>query len=386
MRILHVIPALDPNTGGPSNAVPRLAAAQRRLGAEAEILTYRFVGREKRTETELAQSPASDVPVHWVNFNYQREWLFTPAARQTLGRLVPSQDVVVIHNVWDPICLAAARAARKAAVPYVVVPHGGLDPWTMSQRPLRKRIGLALGYRRMLQQAAFLQMLNEDERKLIEPLRLNVRTEIVPNGVFLEEMEPLPARGEFRQSLASLQDQPFILFLGRLHQMKGLDVLAEAFERLAATRHDVDLVIAGPDDGAGSELADRVARSGVQQRVHVIGPIYGRAKLAAMVDASVFCLPSRREGFSIAVLEAMACGCPVVLSEQCHFPEVAAAGAGHVVPLAAPAVARALESVLSDAAAREMGNRGAMLVRERFTWQHAAQTSLDRYADLRRSD
>ena len=176
-----------------------------------------------------------------------------------------------------------------------------------------------------------------------------------------------------------------MLFLSRLHSKKGLDVLADAFTELSRRRMDVHLVVAGPDEGAEGDFVRRVTAAGVAPRVHVVGPLYGRDKLAALVDATCFCLPSRQEGFSVAITEALACGIPVVISESCHFPEVAAAQAGSVVPLEPTAVAGALEAILGEPELRtRMGQAGASLVRAHYTWDAIAAASLRAYQPARR--
>jgi len=124
----------------------------------------------------------------------------------------------------------------------------------------------------------------------------------------------------------------------------------------------------------------QVARLGLTTRVHIVGPLWGEDKLAAIVDADCFCLPSRQEGFSMAITEVMACGLPVVISEPCHFPEVREAGAGEVVPLDARAIADALERVLQDPQQRQrMGQAGRELVRSRYTWPHIAEQCVRAY-------
>jgi glycosyltransferase involved in cell wall biosynthesis len=114
--------------------------------------------------------------------------------------------------------------------------------------------------------------------------------------------------------------------------------------------------------------------------VHIVGPLYGRDKIAALVDAACFCLPSRQEGFSLAVTEALACGVPPVISQACHFPEVAEVGAGEVVPLEAGAVAAALARVLSDPQRHDrMAAAGRELVASRYTWSRVAAQTVEAY-------
>jgi glycosyltransferase involved in cell wall biosynthesis len=256
-----------------------------------------------------------------------------------------------------------------------------LDSWSMRQKAWKKKLALFLGYRRMLDGAAFIQVLNADEGELMRPLRLRVPGVLVPNGIFLQEIEPFHQPGRFRVSFPAVGQRPFILFLSRLHYKKGLDVLAGAFAKVAAVRPQVDLVVAGPDEGAREAFISSVAEKGLNERVHLVGPLFGSDKINALFDAACFCLPSRQEGFSVAVTEALACGCPVVISEACHFPEVKDVGAGTVLPLDPTAFAKALIGILADPAiAARMGAQGRELVRQRYTWPKAAAMTLEAYA------
>ncbi len=138
------------------------------------------------------------------------------------------------------------------------------------------------------------------------------------------------------------------------------------------------MVVAGSDDGYKGEFERMIAGHGLGERTHLVGPVYGDDKLAAFNDAACFCLPSRQEGFSIAVTESLACGTPAVVSEDCHYPEVGEVGAGAVTKLDAKAVAEGLRRVLAgDRGA--MGEAGRRLVRERFNWPAVAKTTLEAY-------
>jgi len=147
---------------------------------------------------------------------------------------------------------------------------------------------------------------------------------------------------------------------------------------LAQRIPQVRLVVAGPDDGAREDFEQRIERAGLKHRVHILGPIYDQQRLAALADAALFCLPSRQEGFSLAITEALGCGLPVVISEGCHFPEVADADAGFVLPLDAKAFADAMAKLLSDDQLRSrMSIAAKQLVHERYAWPAiAAQTVL----------
>ena len=270
-------------------------------------------------------------------------------------------------------------AAAAAGVPFVLLPNGMLDPWSLRQKAWKKRLALALGHRRLMDRAAFLHVGNADEERGVRLAGLTAPAVVIPNGAHPAEFDPPPPPGRFYADHPELAGRPYVLFLGRLHFKKGLDYLADAFAALAAHHPGVQLVVAGPDDGAAAPLRAAVAAAGLAGRVHLVGPIFSNARYAALADAAVFCLPSRQEGFSVAILEAMACGTPVVVSEACHFPEVAAAGAGEVVPLNAAAVAAALGRVLSNPDRAAMGRAGRELVMSRYTWPRVAEQLVAAY-------
>ncbi len=146
--------------------------------------------------------------------------------------------------------------------------------------------------------------------------------------------------------------------------------------------------MAGPDGGAEQAFCEQIEASGLAGRVHMVGGLYGTEKIAALKRAACFCLPSRQEGFSVAITEALACGVPVVITTACHFPEVAGAGAGIVSALEPESVANGLAELLADPARARMGEAGSRLVRENYTWPRiAAQTigAYDAHTDFRLS-
>lgn len=380
MRILHAIHSVDASQGGPPLVASRLAASQAGIGHQTALLSYTPTEPASAISSKLASVPHGG-RVRWLDVGSNagmRENLTASGAARAIAKVVPDFDLAVIHGVWNPILLRTANAFRKAGKPYVVVTHGMLDPWCMTQKRPKKLLALALAYRAMLNHAAFLHCLNADEQTLMAPLRLKSRCEIIPNGVFLEEFATLPARGGFHAKHPELAGQPYVLFLSRIHFKKGLDYLADAFEIVARTNPALRLVVAGPDDGYRATFEQMIAQKGLTPRTHVVGPLYGDEKLAAFIDAACFCLPSRQEGFSIAITESLACSTPVVISNDCHFPEVRDAGAGRVVPLNAQAVAAGILEVLA-ADRGALGRAGRKLVEERFNWPRVADISLAAY-------
>ncbi len=384
MRVLHGIASLDPNWGGPPAVVIRIAAAQAARGHHAAVLTYsQYHGGDspERVRKAIAQVPGIE-KVEIINLDPadRAERLLARKASRAMPALLSRFDVLHMHGVWEPFIVAATAAAYKRRIPYVIRPAGMLDSWCLKQQALKKQVALALFHRRMLRRAAFIHALNRDEARMIELLGLPTPIQVIPNGVFLAELEPLPPRGTFYKRHPELQGRPYVLFLSRLHYKKGLDYLAEAFAMLAARRPEAQLVVAGPDDGYRAEFERLVAARNLGDRVHMVGGLYGTDKLPAIVDAACFCLPSRQEGFSVAITESLACGTPAVVSADCHFPEVEEVGAGFVVPLEPAKIADAMERIITDAPLRQkMSEAARSLVRERFTWPAIAERCIQEY-------
>lgn len=377
MRIAHVIASMDPVRGGPIAVVARLAAAQARLGDQVTIYSGTHADAAAASARNLSGIPGIELvhrtevpPVGGVR---QIALNLNPNAA-ALRRLCAESDILHLHGIWEPFIWSAADAAVAADTPYVLMLHGMLDPWSLAQKRLKKRVAMTLRVASLLGKAAFLHALTEAEAAAARANHAEARIRIIPNGVFLEELSPLPARDAFVLKHPALQGRRYALFMGRLHLVKGLDYLADAFAHAAPRLSDVDLVIAGPDDGEKADFERRIAEHGLTERVHIIGPIYGGAKIEALVGASCFVQPSRQEAFSMSILEALACGVPAVVTSTCRFPAVETEGAGRVVALDAVAVGEGLVDVLSDESRRvRMGEAGRAFVHANFTWPRIAE-------------
>ena len=375
MKIVHVIGSFDPAKGGPQAVVVRLAAAQASLGHDVTIVSYSDDEINYRAVKATAAIPDfGKVRTFLLAMPDIREKFLGSHAAKAMSSLIRSADFVHIHGVWESNLLRAAMLCRRYRVAYCICCCGMLDVWSMQQKAWKKKLALKLGFRKMLDGAAFIQALNQDEIELMRPLGLKPPSIIIPNGIFLSEIE---GREGIR---TDLPDRPYVLFLSRLHYKKGLDILADAFRQIASLFPEVDLVVAGPDGGAETEFLKTIREAGLEDRVHLTGGLYGDAKIKALKNAACFCLPSRQEGFSVAITEALACGVPVVITDACHFPEVADANAGVVCTLSPGAVAAGLIHILEDPErAGQMGIAGARLVRENYTWPRIAHQTIDAY-------
>lgn len=380
MKIVHVIGSFDPAKGGPQAVVVRLAAAQASLGHDVTIVSYSDDEINYRAVKATAAIPGfGKVRTFLLAMPDIREKFLGNRAAKAMSSLIRSADFVHIHGVWESNLLRAAMLCRRYRVAYCICCCGMLDVWSMQQKAWKKKLALKFGFRKMLDGAAFIQALNQDEIELMRPLGLKPPSIIIPNGIFLSEVEGREG------TRADLPDRPYVLFLSRLHYKKGLDILADAFRQIASLFPEVDLVVAGPDGGAETEFLKTIREVGLEDRVHLRGGLYGDAKIKALKNAACFCLPSRQEGFSVAITEALACGVPVVITDACHFPEVADANAGVVCTLSPGAVAAGLIHILEDPErAGQMGVAGAHLVRENYTWPRIAHQTIDAYQTWQR--
>ncbi|MGE0660698.1 MAG: glycosyltransferase, partial [Reyranellaceae bacterium] len=288
-------------------------------------------------------------------------------------------DLLHVHSLYLFHDLMAPLAARRANRPYLIRPHGLLDPYIRRRHRLRKAL-VELAYQnRVLAQADAIHYTSADEQRISEPYARGAPGIVVPLGV------DAPAR------LADAVRQPRrILFLSRLHPKKGLDLLVPAFAAVRKRYGDARLVIAGPDDGARAATDDLVARHGLGDCVEFPGMLTGIAKDRAFAEAGLFVLPSYSENFGIAVAEAMAAGLPVVVSDQVNIHDaIAGTEAGLVVPCQTERLAQAMSALLADPdKGIEMGRNGTELVRTRYGWPAIGKQLVDVYRriiDRRRS-
>jgi glycosyltransferase involved in cell wall biosynthesis len=368
MRVLHVISGISPVDGGTATALVALARAQKRAGLDVGVFSP-FVG--KRDDTHLALE-ADGIPVTEigpVSMPLHRHGEIVPRLRETL----PGYDVVHIHALWEEVQYQAGWLARSIGKPYVITPHGMLDPWSLRQSKWKKRLYMLLRLRANLDGASAIHFTSEIERDLVAPLKLKPPTIVEPNGVDLAEFDDLPPRGTFRAKNTMLGDRPIVLFLSRIHPKKGLDLLVPAFAQAAPA--DAMLVLVGPDtDGYGDTVRAFAREAGVADRLLFTGMLRGRDRIEAFVDADLFALPSYQENFGIAVVEALASGCPVLISDQVNiFREIVSAGVGAAVPTSVAEVTEAMRKWLSDESMRSAAAaRAPGFVRARYDWHQIA--------------
>lgn len=282
-------------------------------------------------------------------------------------------DIVHLNEYRTLQNLLAHHYAQKYDVPYVVQARGSLVN-VIAKRKLKSLFDV-LGGHTLLQDASRLIAVAPLEVKQYKSRGVSEeKIDIVSNGIDLDEYKDLPPRGIFRQKYGLKENIQIILFLGRVHKIKGVDLLISAFADLAGDFDDARLVVAGPDDGYLPTLKNLVAELRLEQKVLFTGPLFGEQKLNAYVDADVYALTSSNEVFGVSVLEALACGTPVVVTDCCGIADIIRDKVGLVVPYETAPLKEALCQLLEDDKKRQQyGRDGKALVRGKYGWGAIAE-------------
>jgi glycosyltransferase involved in cell wall biosynthesis len=375
MRILHVVAGLPAAGGGLAEAVARLAREAIRIGHEVTIATV--AGQDEPLASAAGEAEAAGVRIARHEPSAPRSIYFSRDMFHGLAPLSARADVVHVHSNWTFPVWWGCRAAIAAGKPLVISPHGCLDPVRLAHSAWKKRLVGALD-RRCLRQADVIHATSEAERGWIERyVGGRPHIDVIPIGVDL----PSP-----RESAKPADRTRTVLFLGRLHPLKGLDLLLEAWPLAMRELGPGDrwhLVIAGPDEQGTRARLERQAQELGLGNVRFAGPLDEAEKARALADADLAVLPSRSENFGIVVAEALAAGVPVITTKGTPWQEIDRS-CGWWVDVAAPAIAAALAAAmrLSDAERAAMGARGRGLIEAKYQWPSVGRAMIDTYERL----
>jgi glycosyltransferase involved in cell wall biosynthesis len=376
MKVLHVITTLAERYGGPTTVLRSLAHEQALRGHQVTICTTSMDYPTGILDVPADQAVDERGVTVWYHKLNSRPLCFSFSLARWLFEHVSDYDVVHVHGLYRFPPTFAAKLARAKGIPYLIKPHGSLDPYLYQQSPYSlflKRLYERLFDLPNLHRAGAIQYTTDEEAKRASFLRLSAPGVVVRSGIDWRNFAQLPRPGGFRERMGIGSDQPLVLFLGRLNFKKGLDLLIPAFAQVLAMVPDSILAIVGPDnEGLGAKVRRWCMDNAVTEQVRFIDHIPPDETRQAYVDADAFALTSYTENTGMTVVEAMACGCPVVISDQVNiWPLVDEAGAGIVVSLEVPRISSALVRVLTDSEASvQMGASGRTLAQEQFSWEH----------------
>lgn len=377
MKILHVISSVNPKGGGPIEGIRQLHRPIIELGAKVDVVCGDAPDAPWLVNTGLTNVIALG-PSRWT-------YAYTPALLPWLRAHAAQYDAVIVNGLWQYHGLAVRQALTGTKTPYFVFTHGMLDPWfkhTYPLKHLKKWLYWPWGEYRVLRDARRVIFTCEDEKLLArESFWLYKANEAVTSyGTSSPPANAAELKEVFLAAQPSLRGRKLLLFLSRIQEKKGCDLLIEAFAKVAAHDPGLHLVMAGPDQsGWQATLQAQAARLGIADRITWTGMLQGDLKWGAYYASEVFCLSSHQENFGIVVAEALACGKPVLISNKVNiWREIEADKAGFVDTDTVEGTMRNLERwlALSPEGYAAMSRQAVATFNTRFHMDRAAQRLL----------
>ena len=385
MKILHVAHFFYPclSAGGVVNASYQIASKQ---GKDDDV---KVISSDSCKERLKFPNGRYDVDVDGIKVDYFKNlsngfklktMLDTPlAAPFKIRKDIKDYDIVHIHEHRQTLAIIASYFARKNNIPYIVQAHGSVLPF-FQKEGLKNLFDKVFGFK-ILHNASCVFALTEVEKE--QYLKMGVdedKIEIVPLGINLEEYENLPAYGKFRSKFNIGENDKLILFVGRIHEIKGLDLLLDAFNDLIVQSNEknslenidcssIKLAIVGPDDGYLVKLEEKVKEYSLEENVIITGPLYKEEKQEALVDCDLFVIPSKYESFTTSGLEAMACSKPLVLTKNNHIHDWVDGNVGLACEDNKDSLRESIEKILFDEELSLIFARnGQKLIKEKYNW------------------
>ena len=359
---LHFVQSTEPlEGGGLGRAAWELSVAMVGLGLQSKLVTTCSLGGDDAVGKTA-----------WVRRGPTKAF-YAPGMWRESGRLVYEASVVHGHGFYVAPNWVLGREARRQGKPLVYHPHGMFEPWILARSRGKKCVAHLLFENANFRHVGMWRALTEKEAGQVRAQGITTPVIVCPNGIDLTVFDAVP---ELRHAKAAGKRRRQLLFLARLHPKKGLPMLLKAWAGLPARlREGWEIVIAGPDElGHRAEVVAAANELDLRADVRFTGSVSGSEKLDVLATADAFVLPSFSEGFSVAILEALACRLPVIATYDCNFPDLATTGGGWCVPSTEAGVRGALEELLraSDQERAQRGELGRGLVEQGYTWPHLA--------------
>lgn len=381
MKVLTFITSISLKGGGPSRSVPMLVKGLAELGVDITLMTYW----------------SDDMNTHALDGTSAKLKVLRPDfSRSQMEEYIISEkfDVIQLQSMWDLRYHIVAKTARKHRIPYIITPRGMLEPWCLSQKKWKKKLAMALYQMKDIKRSACVFTTAEMEALHVRDLGVDVPMVVLPNGI---ETDSYPCR------ISKDKVKKQILFLSRIHIKKGIELLIDAFDRIIKKNADMDdwtvAIVGNGEEEYIRELKRKVEGLNLRDKVKILVPVFGDAKVKLYQESSIFCLPSYSENFGMVIAEAMSCGVPCITTNgtpwQLLNGEVSTMGAnldilgknrktGWCIDLNVDN----LEKVLLEAmtmkteALYEMGQKGNLLVQENFNYKSVARKVMQLYSWL----
>jgi glycosyltransferase involved in cell wall biosynthesis len=358
MKVLNVNYTIDPiKGGGTAERTLQMSRFLQKEGADCTILTVKD-DVDPDSLKKYDSPKCVFLPVFFKRFNVP----FRGLAR--ISRLVKESDIVHIMSHWTLLNVLTWLFCKIHEKPYVVCPAGSLVIFGRS-KPMKSLFNLLIGYR-ILREAAHRIAITQDEVEMLtEICGSSENITIVPNGIDVE-LYKVKNDEEFFKSY-NVPHSKFLLFMGRLNPIKGIDLLINAFCEKKEELKDYNLLVAGPDEGMKEDLEKTIEKHDMKERIHFLGHVGGEKKSMALNACSGMVIPSRKEAMSIVVLEAGIVGKPVVLTDECGLNELQDSNAGIVVSPSLDGIKEGLDKYMI-ASKRDYGSNLQEYVLNNYTW------------------
>jgi len=361
---------------GVTNVLYYITKELAKRGHEVHVYASNMLDLHGRDSIEAADRVVNGVKVTYLRSLWRyKTFIVTPSMFPLLSKNLANFDIIHIHDCRCFQGISTYLFAGAKSIPYILQPHGsylsssqGSFSIDFARSALDKLVS-----DRIFENAAKVIALTDAEAYEYSCAGVpKEKIAIVPNGIDLSEYANLPPRGHFRKKTGLAENDRIVLYLGRIHKIKGIDILVRAFSHVVKKLDDAKLVIAGPDDGYLRETVALIKALKIERYVIFAGPLYGRDKLEAYVDADLYVLPSRYETFPISILEAVACGTPTILTENCEISGYSRDKAGLTVKPDSFHLSEALLEMLMSQEKQEIFRRNCKTFSERFSISRAA--------------
>lgn len=368
MNLLHVIPSIDALRGGPSRALLDMVQALTQKNIHNTVVAAEGNSKDfnQSTDSKLIVFPSL----------IGRRWGFSPALSKWISKNISNYDIVHIHSFFSYTTLRTANEANKQHIPYVLRPAGALDEFSFQQKQFKKQLFFNFFGEQILKNAKMVHCTSRFEEAQILKKDPTAKTKIIPLGTYLEGN---PRNENEKNSALTL------IYLGRFYPNKGLELLIQAVARLKNSGRELKLILAGKGDPSYEmKLKNLIQQEGVAGQILWVGFLGEAEKAVWFAKADVFVLPSDHENFGISAVEAMACGLPVIVSDQVGISEeIVSSKAGLIIERNESQLIAAIEHFINNPKdIEQIGTNAQKLAEEKFRWPQIADQLTELYNSI----
>jgi len=364
MKVIHVISSIDFSTGGPARSATLLVGG---INRSSNISIELFSGYSLNPVLDCFNSPKKIVKFYKIN-------IFGFFVGLSLSSKKNDVDVFHGNGIWQMPVHQMSVFAREKKVPYIISPRGMLEPWSLSQKRIKKKLAMFLYQRQDLALAACIHATSKMEATNIRNLGFKNPIAVIPNGIVIEP---------FLERLGVKGDKKKVLFLSRIHPKKGIELLLEAWSKVDHSVRSSWFVeiIGNGDKGYVNQLKEQIVNSNLQHEISLLGPQFGEEKQNSFLSADLFVLPTYSENFGLVVAEAMAYGLPVITTKGTPWQELEDFNAGWWIDIGVEPLVNALSSAMTMKSEElvAMGDKGRMLVERNYNIDVVSKQMVDLY-------